>query len=165
MVGLSQSRLGGTNAVRRPKGKTKRRDESDSLMIEKKTLADIEMVARGLMALILLTAGISKLFSAGGFKGYYSGLFANPDLRINTPNFLIDGYLTIIPFIEIILGALLLIASFKRLTIWAWYAFMASLLVGHYILQEWSVVNQMLPYFFLGMIAHALPTRKSLSEG
>jgi len=132
-------------------------------MIEKRTLTHIEMVARGLMALILLTAGISKFFSGGGFKAYYSGLFANPDLRINTPQILIDGYLTLIPFIEITLGACLLIASLKQFTIWVWYAFMASLLVGHYILQEWSIVNQMLPYFFLGMIAQALPTRKSLA--
>ncbi len=132
-------------------------------MIEKKTLANIEMVARGLMALILLTAGTSKLFSAGGFKAYYSGIFANPDLRINAPQILVDTYLTLIPFIEIVLGLCLLITALKRYTIWAWYAFMASLLVGHYILQEWSAVNQMLPYFFLGMIAHALPTRKSLT--
>jgi len=132
-------------------------------MIEKKTLANIEMVARGLMALILLTAGTSKLFSAGGFKAYYSGIFANPDLRINAPQILVDGYLALIPFIEIVLGLCLLITALKRYTIWAWYAFMASLLVGHYILQEWSAVNQMLPYFFLGMIAHALPTRKSLT--
>jgi len=132
-------------------------------MIEKRTLTQIEMVARGLMALILLTAGTSKFFSAGGFKAYYSDLFANPDLRINAPGFLVDNYLALIPFIEIALGLCLLFVSLKRFTIWAWYAFMASLLVGHYILQEWSAVNQMLPYFFLGMIAHALPTRKSLN--
>lgn len=130
-------------------------------MIEKRNLIQIEWVARGLMALILITAGTSKLFSSGGFKAYYSGLFANPDLRINAPQILVDSYLTLIPFIEIALGLSLLIVSLKRYTIWAWYGFMASLLVGHYILQEWSVVNQMLPYFFLGMIAHALPTRKA----
>ncbi len=132
-------------------------------MIEKRNLVQIEFVARGLMALILLTAGISKLFSAGGFKAYYSGIFANPDLRINVPQFLVDCYLTLIPFIEILLGICLLFAVLKRYTIWAWYAFMASLLIGHYILQEWTIVNQMLSYFFLGMIAHALPTRRSLS--
>lgn len=131
-------------------------------MIEKRTLTQIEFVARGLMALILLTAGTSKFFSSGGFKAYYSGIFANPDLRINAPQTFVDFYLTAIPFIEIALGLALLFVSLKRFTIWAWYGFMASLLVGHYILQEWSAVNQMLPYFFLGMIAHALPTYKSL---
>lgn len=132
-------------------------------MIEKRTLTQIEFVSRALMALILLTAGTSKFFSAGGFKAYYSGIFANPDLRINAPQMLVDLYLSAIPFIEIVLGFALLFVSLKRFTIWAWYGFMASLLVGHYILQEWSTVNQMLPYFFLGMIAHALPTYKSLS--
>jgi len=119
----------------------------------------VEFVARYIMALILLTAGISKLFSDGGFKAYYSGIFGNPDLRINLPAFSYEIYLTLIPFIEIGLGAALLVASLKRFTIWAWYAFMASLLMGHYVLQEWSAVNQMLSYFFLGMICHILPTK------
>lgn len=133
-------------------------------MIEKNRLAQIELVARGLMALILLTAGTSKLFSIGGFQEYYSGLFANPDLRINMPAFLFESYLTIIPFIEIGLGLALLVAALKPYTIYAWYAFMASLLVGHYILQEWSAVNQMLGYFFLGFLCHALPTKRELSS-
>lgn len=119
----------------------------------------VERVARSVMALILLIAGTSKLFSAGGFKGYYSGIFANPDLRITLPAFSYEIYLALIPFIEIGLGAALLIVSLKRFTIWAWYGFMATLLVGHYVLQEWSAVNQMLPYFFLGMICHILPTK------
>ena len=111
------------------------------------------------MALILLTAGISKFFSGGGFKDYYSGIFANEALRINLPSFLVDGYLTVIPFIEISLGLCLLFARLKPWIVYAWYIFMASLLIGHYVLQEWSVVNQMLGYFFLGMICHALPTK------
>jgi uncharacterized membrane protein YphA (DoxX/SURF4 family) len=132
-------------------------------MIDKSKLSQIEWVARGLMALILLTAGTSKLFSGGGFKDYYSGLFANPDLRINIPPALIELYLSVIPFIEIGLGACLLITALKPYTVYAWYGFMASLLVGHYILQEWGVVNQMLAYFFLGMICHALPTKREMT--
>lgn len=128
-------------------------------MLDMKKQTQVEQVARWVMALILLTAGTSKFFSAGGFKNYYSGIFGNADLRINLPAFSYDIYLTLIPFIEIGLGAALLIASLKRFTVWGWYAFMASLLVGHYVLQEWSSVNQMLPYFFLGMICHILPTK------
>ena len=131
-------------------------------MIERKKLAEVEQVARWLMALILLTAGISKFFSGGGFKTYYSGLFGNEDLRLNFPAFTYDTYLAIIPFIEVVLGAALLFVALKRYTIWAWYAFMASLLVGHYILQEFSAVNQMLIYFILGMICHILPTKAEL---
>jgi len=133
-------------------------------MIEKQKLAEVEQVTRWLMALILLTAGISKFFSGGGFKTYYSGLFGNDDLRLNFPAFTYDTYLTLIPFIEVGLGAALLFVAFKRYTIWAWYAFMASLLVGHYILQEFSAVNQMLTYFVLGMICHILPTKTEISE-
>lgn len=133
-------------------------------MIDQKKLAQVETVARALMALILLTAGISKLFSGGGFQGYYSGLFANPDLRINLPAIFFDNYLTAIPFLEIGLGIALLIPALKPFTIYGWYAFMASLLVGHYVLQEWSAVNQMLSYFFLGFICHALPTSREANS-
>jgi len=62
--------------------------------------------------------------------------------------------------VEIGLGLALLIAAYKHITIWMWYGFMATLLLGHYILQEWSAVNQMLPYFFLGMICHILPSSR-----
>ncbi|MAK60693.1 MAG: hypothetical protein CMK09_06915 [Ponticaulis sp.] len=110
------------------------------------------------MALILLTAGTSKFFSGGGFADYYSGQFANEALRITLPGTLTQLYLTVIPFIEVALGAALLVSRLKPWTLYAWYAFMASLLVGHYILQEWSEVNQMLDYFFLGFLCHILPT-------
>ncbi|SDD32044.1 MauE/DoxX family redox-associated membrane protein [Kordiimonas lacus] len=131
-------------------------------MINRTTLQAIEQVSRLTMAVILLTAGTSKFFSAGGFKAYYSGLFQG-DLRIQIPAPMIDGYLTVIPFIEVMLGACLLVARFKPVSIYAWYGFMLSLLVGHYILQEWSSVNQMLDYMFLGMICHALPTGSPVS--
>lgn len=110
------------------------------------------------MGLILITAGTSKFFSAGGFREYYAGLFSNPQLRLQMPDWMIQLYLSVIPFIELGLGIALFVVALKPWTVYAWYAIMASLLVGHYILQEWSAVNQMLPYFFLGMICHALPT-------
>lgn len=127
-------------------------------MFSEKRLLTIELVARTLMALILITAGTSKFFSAGGFADYYSGQFSNEDLRITLPGALTGLYLNIIPFIEVGLGLVLLSATLKPWTIYAWYMFMGSLLVGHYILQEWSEVNQMLDYFFLGFVCHLLPT-------
>lgn len=131
-------------------------------MIDKKRLSEIELVARGLMALILLTAGASKFFSGGGFQAYYGGLFSNAELRINLPSFLFETYLNVIQYIEVSLGVALIFAALKPYTVYAWYAFMASLLVGHYILQEWSAVNQMLSYFFLGFICHALPMKREI---
>ena len=131
-------------------------------MIEPKKLVEVELISRWVMALILLTAGTSKLFSAGGFKTYYLGQFTNDALRLNPPAGVVELYLAAIPYIELALGAALLVSALKRYTIYAWYAFMASLLVGHYLLQEWSSVNQMLGYFFLGMICHLLPTKNEL---
>ena len=129
-------------------------------MISKTTLKDAERMVRLVMISILLTAGISKLFSDGGFQAYYSGLFQG-DLRIVLPAWLVNVYLSVIPFLEIGLGLFLLSNKFKRAAVLAWFVFMWSLLVGHYILQEWSAVSDMLDYFFLGLLAFILPNHAS----
>lgn len=120
----------------------------------------LEMVCRVLMVSILLTAGTSKLMSDGGFFAYYSDLFQS-DLRIVLPKSLVDLYLTLIPFIELTLAQVLLVPRLKPIGLLGWYGFMLSLLVGHYILQEWSSVNQLLNYFFLGFLFQALPCVES----
>lgn len=129
-------------------------------MIEQSTLKDAERVVRVLMAIILLTAGTSKFFSHGGFFEYYAGLFQG-GLRIRLPAWLVNAYLQAIPFIEIGLGCVLLSNRHKVLAVYGWFAFMLSLLIGHYILQEWSSVNQMLDYFFLGLLCLVLPSHQS----
>lgn len=63
------------------------------MMIVRQRLPEMEWVVRRLMALILLTAGISKFFSGGGFFSYYADLFANEDLYINLPLFPVKRYL------------------------------------------------------------------------
>ncbi len=77
------------------------------------------------------------------------------------PPFLINAYLQIIPFIEIGPGLALFSHQHKQLAVYNWFAFMLSLLVGHYILQEWSAVNDMLDYFFLGLLCLVLPNHQS----
>ena len=120
-------------------------------MISKQTLKDAERIVRITMIVILLTAGTSKLFSQGGFLDYYSQLFQG-ELRINLPTSLVNTFLTIVPFIEIGLGLFLLSNRHRNLAVYAWFAFMLCLLFGHYVLQEWSAVNQMLDYIFLGFV-------------
>ncbi len=129
-------------------------------MLEQATLKDAERIVRIVMITILLTAGTSKFFSHGGFFDYYSKLFRG-DLRIQMPPALVNAYLHVIPFIEIGLGCALLSNRYKRLAVYGWFAFMLSLLVGHYILQEWSSVNEMLDYFFLGLLCMVLPNHQS----
>ncbi len=129
-------------------------------MISKQTLKDAERIVRITMIVILLTAGTSKLFSQGGFLAYYSQLFQG-ELRINLPATLVNAYLTMVPFIEIALGLLLFVIRYRNVAIYAWFAFMLSLLFGHYILQEWSAVNQMLDYIFLGLLCLILPNHRS----
>ena len=128
-------------------------------MLNPVLLKDAERIVRLVMIVILLTAGTSKFFSGGGFYGYYSELFQG-DLRIQAPAGLVNLYLVCIPFIEVGLGLALVVTRFKPYTVYAWFAFMISLLVGHYILQEWSTVNQMLNYIFLGLLCLVLPSHR-----
>ena len=130
------------------------------MMADKTRLKDAERIVRVTMIVILLTAGISKLFSGGGFSDYYSNLFQG-DLRIRLPALLVDGYLAVIPFIEIGLGFALIFNRWRQQAIYGWFAFMLSLLVGHYVLEEWSAVNQMLDYVFLGLLGLVLPAHGS----
>ena len=129
-------------------------------MISEQRLKDAERVVRFTMILILLTAGMSKFFSAGGFFDYYSQLFQG-DLRINLPSPLVNLYLSAVPFIEVLLGLALFSNKYRLMAVYAWFAFMWSLLFGHYILQEWSSVNQMLSYVFLGLLCLVLPNHDS----
>jgi hypothetical protein len=129
-------------------------------MFPEKKLKDVERIVHITMIIILVTAGTSKKFSQGGFYDYYSQLFQG-DLRINLPPFLVNIYLKLIPYIEITLGLLLLSNRYKSYALYGWFSFMLSLLFGHYILQEWSSVNQMLNYIFLGLIIYILPNHCS----
>ena len=129
-------------------------------MIRRVILRDAERIVRITMIVILLAAGTSKFFSSGGFFEYYSNLFQG-NLRIRIPRILADSYLAAIPFIEIGLGLALLSNKYKGIVVYGWFAFMLSLLVGHYILQEWSAVNQMLSYVFLGLLCLVLPSHSS----
>ena len=130
-------------------------------MISQVLLKDAERIARITMVIILLTAGISKFFSDGGFYHYYSHLFQG-ELRINLPPMLVNAYLSLVPFVEVGLGFALLVPRMRTFAIYAWFLFMWSLLFGHYVLQEWSAVNQMLDYVFLGLLCFILPHHAAL---
>lgn len=121
---------------------------------------DAERLVRVVMVTVLLTAGISKFFGLDGFFDYYSKLFQG-DLRIRVPAPLVNAYLHSIPFIEIGLGCALLWNRHRRIATYCWFAYFLSLTVGHYILQEWSSVNQMMDYFFLGLLCFVLPAHHS----
>jgi len=131
------------------------------MTISESKLKEAERVVRLIMIAILLTAGISKFFSEGGFQQYYLEQFQG-DLRINLPPVLVSAYLAAIPFIEIFLGLALIFSRTRLYAIYGWFLFMLSLLIGHYVLQEWSAVNQMLDYFFLGLACLVLPFHNSL---
>ena len=134
--------------------------DHERFRLDTTVLKDAERVARVTMIVILLTAGTSKFFSHGGFFEYYSTLFQG-DLRISLPPFLVDSYLKIVPFIEVGLAFVLISNRYKRCAVYGWFGFMLSLLVGHYILQEWASVNQLIDYIFLGLLTMLLPSHQS----
>lgn len=129
-------------------------------MISQHRLQDAERLARLAMIIILLTAGTSKFFSNNGFYEYYSGLFQT-DLRIILPSVIVNSFLSAVPFIEVVLGLFLFSTRLRVFALYCWFGFMLSLLFGHYILQEWSSVNQMLGYIFLGLVVLILPSHPS----
>ncbi len=88
-------------------------------MIQKIYLRDAERFVRITMIVILLTAGTSKLFSAGGFFEYYSGLFQS-ELRIVLPPFLVNSCLRLVPFMEIGLGLALISTKYRRIVVYGW---------------------------------------------
>ena len=129
-------------------------------MISQLKLKDAERIIRITMILILITAGTSKFFSQGGFFEYYSQLFQG-ELRINLFPLLVNLYLKATPFVEIFLGLALFSNKYKVYAVYGWFVFMLSLLFGHYILEEWSSVNQLLDYIFLGLLCFILPNHSS----
>lgn len=124
-------------------------------------LKDAERMLRVVMIVTLLTAGVSKLASAGGFYDYYAGLFANPDLRIHLPMVLVRAFLGATPFLEIAIALTLAVNPIRRGAIVAWWVWFLNIAFGHYVLQEWSAANEIVPYQILGAIAYALPSHAS----
>lgn len=130
--------------------------------ISTRTLQNAELILRLAMAMTLLIAGISKFFSSGGFYSYYLKQFSNPDLRINLPQFSFDIYLTLIPYLEVGIGFLLLTSLKRRLFIVVWIAYFMSLELGHYLLEEFTSANMIIPYIIMGTIAYVLPAHKHI---
>ena len=125
--------------------------------ISLKTLKNAELLLRLTMIVTLLVAGISKFCSDGNFHKYYLKLFSNPDLRINMPSFLSDIYLSLIPFIEVGIAIALITSVKRRFFIVVWILYFISLEIGHYILEEFTSVDLIIPIILFGIIAYILP--------
>lgn len=130
--------------------------------ISTRTLQNAEMILRLTMAMTLLIAGISKFFSNGGFYAYYLMQFSNEDLRINLPTFSFDIYLTLIPYLEVGIGFVLLTSLKRRLFIVVWIVYFMTLELGHYLLEEFTSANMIIPYIIMGVLAYMLPAHKHI---
>jgi uncharacterized membrane protein YphA (DoxX/SURF4 family) len=125
--------------------------------ISTRTLQNAEVILRITMAITLLIAGVSKFFSEGGFHAYYLKQFSNEDLRINLPTFSFDIYLSLIPYLEVGIGFALLTSIKRRLLIVVWITYFITLELGHYLLEEFTSANMIIPYIIMGTIAYVLP--------
>jgi uncharacterized membrane protein YphA (DoxX/SURF4 family) len=122
---------------------------------------DSERLLRAAMILTEVTAGVSKLCSKGAFRHYYSGLFRAPELRIHLPPALVDAFLAATPFIEIGIGIGLLWTAQRRFFATAFCLFFMALEFGHYVMEQWSPVNEMIPFIVLGALVILLPSHAS----
>lgn len=127
-----------------------------------RTLQNAELILRLSMSITLVVAGVSKFFSNGGFHAYYLKTFSNEELRINLPKVTYDVYLTAIPFLEVGIGIALLSSLKRRLFILVWIAYFISLELGHYLLEEFTSANMIIPYIMLGTFAYILPAYKHI---
>ena len=125
-------------------------------------LKDAERVLRVCMIITVLVAGVSKFYSHGSFFDYYFHEFTKDTLRIQLPAFFYRVYLHAIPYLEILIALSLIWSKYRRIFIMVWISYFMSLEIGHYILQEWSVVNEMIPFILLGTFAYILPSHSSL---
>ncbi len=126
--------------------------------INLRTLKNAEFLLRITMVITLFVAGVSKFFSQGNFYAYYFEQFSNEELRINLPPVTFDLYLKLIPFIEVAI-ALALLTSFKRrFFIVVWIIYFITLEIGHYIMEEFTTVDLMIPFILLGTAAYILPS-------
>lgn len=132
--------------------------------ISLKTLSHAELLLRFCMVVTLLVAGISKFCSHGGFHDYYLGQFTGENLRIQLPAAIYDFYLTVIPFIEIVIGAGLILTKYRRIFIVIWIFYFVSLEVGHYILEEWLAVDAMIPFVLMGVATYILPSYRKMGQ-
>ena len=130
--------------------------------ISTRTLHNAELILRLTMAMTLLIAGISKFFSEGGFYAYYLKQFSNEDLRINLPTFSFDTYLAVIPYLEVGIGFVLLTSLKRRLFIVLWIVYFMTLELGHYLLEEFTSANMIIPYILVGTLAYVLPAHKHI---
>jgi uncharacterized membrane protein YphA (DoxX/SURF4 family) len=125
--------------------------------ISLKTLKNAELLLRLTMVVTIFVAGLSKFCSGGNFHKYYLKQFANPDLRINLPTSLFDTYLSLIPFIEVGVAIALATSVKRRFFIVVWIVYFISLEVGHYVLEEFTSVDLIIPIIFFGVAAYILP--------
>ena len=123
---------------------------------------DAERVLRVCMIITVLVAGVSKFYSHGSFFDYYFHEFTKDTLRIQLPAFFYRVYLKAIPYLEILIALSLIWSKYRRIFIMVWISYFMSLEIGHYILQEWSAVNEIIPFILLGTFAYILPSHSSL---
>ena len=136
----------------------------NTIAVDSKHLKHAEWMLRLVMIFTLATAGVSKLLSDGSFYNYYSALFANQDLRIQLPNILVDLHLLLTPFIEIGIALALIFTRIRRYAITAWWIWFIMIQFGHYVLQDWSAVNEIIPYQILGVLCYVLPAHNFLQR-
>lgn len=99
-------------------------------------------LARWVIGVVLLFAGIGKLGNVSGFVGYVTSQFEKTWL----PKAILLPYGYALPFVEVILGALLLLGIARNLVLFVAGLFFISLTFGQVLLSQPQVIFQNMIY-------------------
>jgi len=93
----------------------------------------------------LLMHGLVRLPSLGGFAQGMARDFSATML----PAALVHGFAVVLPFVELTIGALLVVGLWQRAVLSAGILLMVALVIGTALLQRWDTLTQQMIYVLL----------------
>lgn len=113
-----------------------------------------EWLLRWAMGLFLFMAGIGKLM---GGVAMFANKMAPGFEETFLPMMLVVGFFTIVPFIEILLGSLLLVGIWRECTLWATGVLFIIFIFGHKLMGDMGAMSSLMIYLMVVAGALSLP--------
>jgi thiosulfate dehydrogenase [quinone] large subunit len=121
------------------------------------SVSDLELAYfffRFTMGVDIFFHGAMRLYTGlGAWVTFQEAAFVPPKSPL--PMWAVHDFLTVLPFVEVLLGALLLLGLFTRFALLAGGAMIFALVFGNLTRQDWGTVGNNLHYilYYTGMIA------------
>ena len=119
------------------------------------------LALRAILGINIFTHGLVRITSPAAFASKMSAGFATSAL----PGWMVTPFLTVLPFLELLIGALILVGFRLRAALMAGALLIAVLTFGSSMQQQWDVVGLQLIYglVYYRLIATAADARLTLS--